>query len=130
MRFFGNLALLLVAISLVGQPLQQKYDFSKQDSLRGIHNEFRSWWDVQHYNLSVKPDFNKKYIEGINEVTFWVLDKITQKRIMQIDLQKHMKLDKVLFNGEVLSYTREVNVYFINFEEVIFEKKEQKITLF
>ncbi|MFV0237714.1 MAG: M1 family metallopeptidase [Flavobacteriales bacterium] len=63
-------------------------------------------------------------------MTFWVFDKSDQKRIMQIDLKKPMNLDKVLFKGEVLSYTREGNVYFINFEEVIFEKKEQKITLF
>lgn len=130
MNFFRSLMLFLVSVWLIGQPLQQKHYFSKQDSLRGTNNEFRNWWDVQHYNLLVKPHFDKKYIEGINEIVFFVQDAFSQKRIMQIDLQEPMRLEKVLYKGKELPYYREGAIYFINFEDIVLKEKEQKITLF
>ena len=38
--------------------LNNKQEFTRQDSLRGTNNEFRNWWDVKHYKVSVEPDSN------------------------------------------------------------------------
>ncbi|APD07427.1 hypothetical protein UJ101_01920 [Flavobacteriaceae bacterium UJ101] len=130
MRFFGSWILLLISMLGLAQPLQQKHSFSKQDSLRGSNNEFRDWWDVQHYKLSVTPHFDKKYVEGVNEITFFIQNENVERSIMQIDLQEPMKLDKVLYRGKTLSYIREGNVYFIDFSQTKFKEREQKISLF
>ncbi|MFV0531291.1 MAG: M1 family metallopeptidase [Flavobacteriales bacterium] len=131
MNLAGNLILIVVSVCAMAQPLQQKHSFSKQDSLRGSDNAFRNWWDVQHYNLFVKPDFDKKSIEGVNEIKFLVKNnKIPQKPMMQIDLQEPMELSKVLFKGKELDYTQEGNVYFIPIDYNLLKGEEQTITLY
>ncbi len=129
MNFLRNVIVMMISFCAIAQPLQQKHLFSKQDSLRGSDNEFRNWWDVQHYDLLVKPDFDKKSIEGVNEITFHLEDTIPEKPIMQIDLQEPMQLDKVLFKEKELHFSREGNVYFINIERALLKEKEQKIIL-
>ncbi len=129
MNFLGNVIVMMISVCAIAQPLQQKHLFSKQDSLRGSNNKFRNWWDVQHYDLLVKPDFDKKSIEGINEITFHLEDTIPEKPVMQIDLQEPMQLDKVLFKGKELHFSKEGNVYFINIDRVLLQEKEQKIML-
>ena len=45
------------------QLLQQKNTYTLADTLRGSLNENRDWWDVLRYDITVKPDFDKKEIE-------------------------------------------------------------------
>lgn len=96
--------LILGCTELVGQ------DFTRQDTLRGTVTAERQWWDVQHYNISVEPDFASKSIRGANVITFKVLAAGTT---MQIDLQEPMQIDSALLQGKPVSYTREGNVYHI-----------------
>lgn len=134
MRIISILIILIVSNFLIAQPLQHKQVFSKQDSLRGTNNEFRNWWDVQHYKLFVKPDFDNKKITGSNTITFLIHDTIPSNLTMQIDLQEPMKITKAYLNGNEITHTinREGNVYFFElhpFKNTLAIKSNNKLEL-
>ncbi|MCB0457058.1 MAG: M1 family metallopeptidase, partial [Flavobacteriaceae bacterium] len=85
-------------------------NFTKQDTLRGSITPERAWWDLQHYNLEVEIFPETKSIKGINTISYKVL---SEKNVMQIDLQAPMKIDKVLENGKEISFTSEGDAHFI-----------------
>lgn len=88
--------------------------YARKDSLRGTLNAERTWWDVRHYALSVRPDFETKSISGSVTIRF-VADG--SHRIMQLDLQEPMQIDLVRQSGRALPFTREGNVYRVDFGE-------------
>jgi aminopeptidase N len=88
---FAFACLFLVHFSQ-GQLLKKKDVFNHADTLRGTLNADRDWWDVQKYDISVKPDFAGKSIEGSVTITFMAL-RDGQK--MQLDLQQPMILDSI-----------------------------------
>lgn len=99
----------LISICTYAQP------FTHADTLRGSLNENRNWWDVMRYEISVKPNFEKKTIAGSVKIIFQPqvkfknetgLTKILFSKIykMQIDLQSPLSIDSVfLNNGTVTS---------------------------
>lgn len=104
----------LISITTHAQVLNHKKEFTRQDSLRGTNNEFRNWWDVKKYNVSVEPDFDSKFIKGKTTITF---DKTAPQKsdLLQIDLQNPMIVSAVKLNGKKISdFKRDGNVYFIN----------------
>lgn len=104
----------LISITTHAQVLNHKQEFTRQDSLRGTNNEFRNWWDVKKYNVSVEPDFDSKFIKGKTTITF---DKTAPQKsdLLQIDLQNPMIVSAVKLNGKKISdFKRDGNVYFIN----------------
>ncbi|MFV0143352.1 M1 family metallopeptidase [Empedobacter falsenii] len=104
----------LISITTNAQVLNNKQEFTRQDSLRGTNNEFRNWWDVKHYKISVEPDYQSKSIKGKTTITF---DKTApqQSDLLQIDLQAPMMVSAVKLNGKKISdFKRDGNVYFIN----------------
>ncbi len=90
---------------------ENKEVFTRADTLRGSLNANRTWWDVMHYSILVKPDFDRKTINGKVDIRFKVIG--TGKK-MQIDLQEPMELDKAYLGDTKLSYTRDGNTYLIN----------------
>ncbi len=104
----------LIWITTNAQVLNNKQEFTRQDSLRGTNNEFRNWWDVKKYKVSVEPDYQSKSIKGKTTITF---DKTApqQSDLLQIDLQDPMMVSAVKLNGKKISdFKRDGNVYFIN----------------
>ncbi len=113
---------LLITTCLQAQLNTPKNTFTKADTLRGSNNENRSWWDVLRYDITVKPDFEKKEIEGVCKITFKLrrvselkydatnLIKLPSEHIprkkkdcyMQIDLQYPMQIDSFLFQNQLL----------------------------
>ena len=103
----------LISITTNAQVLNHKEEFTRQDSLRGSNNEFRNWWDVKQYKVSVEPDYQLKKIKGKTTITF---DKIAAQKsnLLQIDLQDPMIISAVILNGKNISdFKRDGNVYFI-----------------
>lgn len=96
------------------QLLQNKQEFTRQDSLRGSITPERVWWNLIRYDLDVKVEPEKKFISGSNTVTYEVLES---QQVMQIDLQEPMKINKVLADNKELSVTREGNAHFITLEK-------------
>ncbi|MGB6083303.1 M1 family metallopeptidase [Moheibacter sp.] len=120
---------LLAGFFANAQVLNHKKEFTRQDSLRGTDNEFRNWWNVLRYDISVEPDFDKKFIKGKNMIEFEITGNNPGK-IMQIDLQEPMKLGKVKLNGkEVKKVIREGNVYFLHLNQKFQTNSKHKLEL-
>ncbi len=85
-------SLFALVITTQGQPLHGEKKFTHADTLRGSLGPERRWWDVLHYDVSVRPDFTSKSITGITIIGF--LAKEDGLR-MQIDLQQPLIVDSV-----------------------------------
>lgn len=84
-------------------------NFNHQDTLRGSIGFGRTRWDIIHYDITVQPDISKKYINGINKITF----RDSGITSIQIDLQYPMQIDSILFKSKTLDFKREQNVYWV-----------------
>ncbi|KLT64460.1 M1 family metallopeptidase [Pedobacter sp. BMA] len=110
---FLTLLLLISAAKLLAQ--NQKPAYTLADTLRGSLNAERSWWDVQRYELSVKPDYNDKSIAGDNKIVYKVVRQNSGATRMQIDLQQPLVIDSVLYNGaSKLRFEHAGSVWYIN----------------
>ena len=94
--------------------------YTKQDSLRGSITSERSWWDVKKYDLEIEPIFNKQKVIGVNKITFFTL---WPGQKMQLDLQEPMEIDSVSFAEEKTTLSRLGKIYYIHFENELFEVK-------
>ena len=119
------LVLGLLSVQSQAQILNHKQEFTRQDTLRGSNTEFRNWWDVKHYKVSVEPDFKSKSIKGNTMIAFDVIaDRKTD--LMQIDLQEPMQLSSAKINGKkIKDFKREGNVYFLNVGKSLNKKDNQ-----
>lgn len=91
-----------------------KPHFTKADTLRGSITPERAWWNLQHYDIQVRPNLVDKTIEGSVKIQFKI---IKQGKRMQIDLQQPLMIDSVFYIGkkrQALNFTREANVAMIN----------------
>ena len=103
---------IIVLQACIAQPSGIKKKFTHADTLRGSITPEREWWDVIHYSISVRPDYEKKFIQGTNEIRF----KVTKPgRFMQIDLQEPMTIRGIHWNNGELKYEREGNVFHLEF---------------
>lgn len=108
------------------QPLNQKKEFTRQDTLRGTLTPERTWWDVVQYNIGVTPNYAAKTISGQNEMTFKVTGAGTK---MQIDLQQPMELTGAQWSGQRLPVERIGNVYYVTFPQALQNGAIEKINL-
>jgi len=106
--------------------------FTHQDTLRGSNGPGRDWWDVKHYTLRLKPDYQKKEISGYCHIIFKTI-KPGKNKIMQIDLQEPMEIEEIstdTYSGKInYKFRREKNVYWIDFGNKEF-KRDDKIEEF
>jgi aminopeptidase N len=106
----------LAALSLVGLPLLLNFSAMAQktatraDSLRGSITPERAWWDLKHYDLTIKIDPSTKSIKGSNKITYEVISEAT---VLQIDLQEPLKITAVIQGGESLTFRREGAVHWV-----------------
>ncbi len=118
--------MLFMALLTKGQSTNNAKAFNRSDSLRGSMNEERSWWDVQHYTVSVEPDYLKRSIQGRAAIRFKALS--TGNR-MQIDLQQPMNISSAMLHGKQLPFERENNVYHIALGQDIPKGAEATLTI-
>lgn len=118
---------LLFASGLVfGQFFEKGKVFTKQDTLKGSNTEFRNFWDVKKYDLSVEPDFEQKSINGNNTISFEIIKDVTNP-VFQIDLQQPMKADKVEGSFPIANYKQDGDFIFITTNKKF--KKGEKYTI-
>jgi len=87
--FFGlNLSAIHFCMAQEARAMAGK-KFTHADTLRGSVNPERAWWDVVHYSIHVTPDYDKKFIYGVNEIRLALLQA---GQTMQIDMQEPMKI--------------------------------------
>jgi aminopeptidase N len=102
---------LISVFSVNAQLFQEKPGFTRQDTLRGMLNKNRSWWDVVHYDLKIKPDIEKFSISGSNVITFRVIEKAA--KWMQIDLQEPMQITRIMLDLKPVKFYRDGNVWYV-----------------
>lgn len=113
---------LLLTTCLLSQLNTPKYSFTQADTLRGTNNENRSWWDVLRYDITVKPDFEKKEIQGEVIMSCRVIDSLYRKLnidttiYIQIDLQEPLLIDSVTYHYERKTCAYPVGTRYINEE--------------
>lgn len=118
----------LLSFAVEAQVLNNKQEFTRQDTLRGSNTEYRNWWDVKQYKIAVEPDFETKSIKGTTIITFDT-NSNRSTNVMQIDLQDPMQIVKAELNGkEIKSIKREGDVYFIDVAKKV-KGKNNKLKL-
>ena len=127
MKFFTLLLLFPLFLSAQNGLFGHSANFTRQDSLRGSITPEREWWNLKHYELSVEVFPKTKTIKGRNTICFEVL-KSAKK--MQIDLQEPLQVTRITHQNKSLNYTREGNVYWVNFSKNLPISLEEKITIY
>lgn len=84
--------LIFIASSCAAQPLSDKKQFTRQDTLRGTITPERAWWNVLRYEIQVTPNYSAKTIQGTNRITISILKAGST---LQLDLQEPMIIDEV-----------------------------------
>lgn len=102
-------SILFIVVSAIAQEAKV---YTRADTLRGSITPERAWWDVLYYDISITPDFNNKSNRGVNIITYKVLDD--KMKVMQIDLQEPLMIDKIIFNNLGVTYNKEGNVWHVN----------------
>ncbi|WP_400261102.1 M1 family metallopeptidase [Sphingobacterium sp. SG20118] len=127
-----NLSYLFVFLFLLpfitkAQLLSNKEEFSRKDSLRGQLTPLRTCYDVTYYHLDIDIDIKKRSISGSNLIKFKTIADFNR---IQIDLFDNMAIDKILYKGKKLKYTREFNAVFIDFPSKIKAKSIDSINVY
>ena len=100
--------------------------WTRRDSLRGMLTAVRSCYDVLFYGLTVKVQPENKSIVGNALIRFRAMSSFSR---MQIDLFANMKIEKIIFHNQEVTYTREYNAVFIGLPAVITQGAEDSITV-
>ena len=111
---------ILIALCITGSLFAQEegLGYTKAEFLRGSITPEREWWDLNYYHLDIEVEPDKKYISGKNLIRYKVLES---KQVMQIDLQAPMEIEKVMSNGQELTFKSSGNVHL-----VLLDKKQNK----
>lgn len=100
--------------------------FTHADTLRGTINPERAWWDVLRYDISVTPDYKKKFIQGAVDIRFLALQS---GKTMQLDLQEPMQILSVNWQKTALKFKREGNAFHVSFPSAIHKGDIATITV-
>ncbi|MFC7667491.1 hypothetical protein ACFQT0_08895 [Hymenobacter humi] len=98
------------------QLLQSKPTFTRADSLRGGQTPLRTCYDINYYHLDVKLDPARQFISGSNLFRFTATQDFTR---LQFDLFANLQVEKVLYQGQEVPFTREANAVFVTFPKTI-----------
>lgn len=125
---FSLLLLCCCSFAATAQPLNSRKEFTRTDTLRGSIGPERAWWDVTHYDLTVKFDFDKRSIAGQNIISYKIISAPAKE--MQIDLQLGLDIDSVLFDNKKLVFRRDENAFFMMVPPAQNREGLQKITVY
>ncbi|HVS92354.1 MAG TPA: M1 family metallopeptidase [Mucilaginibacter sp.] len=104
-----------------------KETFTRADSLRGYMSPLRTCYDINFYHLDIKFDIDNKFISG--NVLF-KFTATTDFNKLQFDLFSNLKVEKVVYKGQELPYTREFNAVFITFPQMIEKGSKDEFTVY
>ena len=89
-NFMKKITLILSFFSILGYA----QTFTKQDTLKGSNTDYRNFWDVKKYELSVEPNIEDKSVKGTVRIEFTITKNINNPTF-QIDLQQPMKVENL-----------------------------------
>jgi aminopeptidase N len=126
----NRLLIFVLALTSFGAKAQlgaTKEKFTRADSLRGYLTPLRTCYDINYYHLDVKFDIANKFISGSNLFKFTAVQDFTK---LQFDLFANLKVEKVVYKGRELPYTREYNAVFVTFPETIKKGSKDQFTVY
>ena len=82
----------------------EKSLFENSKNLSGIEYPGDSNIDVTYYKLNLNLNYDSKFLEGIVTVSF--KSKSPGLTSFYLDLQNHMRVDSIKFNGNIVNFTR------------------------
>ncbi|MBB6111670.1 Peptidase family M1 [Mucilaginibacter lappiensis] len=131
-KYLYNIASAIWVLAAFALPVKaqlgaNRETFTRADSLRGSLTPLRTCYDINYYHLNVKFDIDQKYISGSNQFKFTATQDFTK---LQFDLFANLKVDKVVYKGQELPYTREFNAVFITFPQTITKGSADEFTVF
>ncbi len=94
----------------------ERSGFTRADTLRGMLSPMRTCYDVAFYDLDVKIDPDSKSLEGRTKIRFRAMRDFS---IFQVDLFAIMKIEKILFHNEILSFKRLDDAVFVQFPDTL-----------
>jgi aminopeptidase N len=100
---------------------------TKAEILRGAYGPYRSNNNLLFYDLTVRVDPTNKVITGDNIVRFKMLQDGTR---IQLDLHPALKIERILFRGAPLKYTRDESSVFIDFPQTLASGKTYSVDFF
>jgi aminopeptidase N len=126
---------ILIALSLLvctarygkAQLMTDKKAFSKADTLRGTLSALRSCYDINYYHLDVKIDIDERSINGSNEFVFTATRDFDQ---LQFDLFENLKIEKIIYKGKDLPFTRTFGAVFVAFPKTIKKGNKDQFMVF
>ncbi len=75
------------------------------------------WWNLLHYTISIRPDYDKQFISGTNEVSFAAL---SAGQSLYISLQQPMHILQVRWQNKNLRFEKTNDErYLVYFPEII-----------
>lgn len=116
----------LFCANVAAQPLNRRQTYTKADTLRGMLTPLRTCYDINYYHLDVKIDLENKSVSGSNEFAFTATQDFTK---LQFDLFANLKIDKILYKGAEIPYTREFGAVFVTFPKTIKKGSKDRFTV-
>lgn len=104
---------ILVVLFLFLFQLGLGQNFTKKDTLLGSNTEFRDFWDVRKYEVTIEPNFEQRSIRGSNKIIFEIVKDVVNPTF-QIDLQQPMKADRI--KSDFTAFSQKVEGDFIFLE--------------
>src|SRR3569833_461013 len=120
-------ALGLISFGANAQLGTNREKFTRADSLRGNLTPLRTCYDINYYHLDVKFDIDNKFISGSNLFRFTATQDFTK---LQFDLFSNLNVEKVIYKGKELPYTREFNAVFVTFPQTIQKDSKDEFTVY
>jgi aminopeptidase N len=117
----------IISFSAHAQLGTNKEKFTHADTLRGMLTPLRTCYDINYYHLDVKFDIDKKFISGSNLFKFTATQDFTK---LQFDLYANLQVEKVLYKGKEVPYTREEAAVFITFPKTIAKGSKDEFTVY
>ncbi|WCT11278.1 M1 family metallopeptidase [Mucilaginibacter jinjuensis] len=118
----------LVSFTANAQLLQSTPEFTHADTLRGsLTSPLRTCYDINYYHLDVKFNIDQKFISGSNLFKFTATRDFDK---LQFDLFANLKVEKIIYKGKELPYTREFNAVFVTFPQAIKQGAKDEFTVY
>ncbi|GAA3998229.1 M1 family metallopeptidase [Hymenobacter fastidiosus] len=123
----ATLALFFLPLLTSAQLMRSKARFTRADSLRGALTPLRTCYDIKYYHLDVKLDIDQRALSGSNLFRFRATQDFSR---LQFDLFANLAVEKVVYKGQDLKFTREANAVFVTFPQPIRAGSTDEFTVF
>src|ERR1700733_5695429 len=122
------LLLIFISFNANAQLGAVKETFTRADTLRGSNTSpFRTCYDINYYHLDIKFDIPDKSLSGNVLFKFTATTDFTK---LQFDLFSNLNIEKVVYKGQELKYTREFNAVFLTLPQTIKGGSKDEFTVY